>query len=91
MAAFDLLSSLSTSGPQVSGPGFLKCSRKGCEAAAVVEVCWNNPQVHAPERLKSWLACGEHEAFLEDFLKSRGFWRLTRPLGSAELMGGGEA
>lgn len=91
MAAFDLLSSLSASGPQVPGPGFLKCSRKGCEAAAMVEVCWNNPQVHAPDRLKSWLACGEHEVFLEDFLKSRGFWRLTRPLGSAGLMGGGEA
>ena len=34
---------------------------------------WNNPRVHAPDRVKTWTACEEHRAHLDDFLASRGF------------------
>lgn len=81
----DILGSLGAGSADV---GFVKCSRKGCVAEAVVEVLWNNPKVHAPERLKSWAACGEHRVFLEDFLKAREFWRVTVPLGESPVAGG---
>jgi len=41
---------------------------------------WNNPKLHDPERRKTWLACAEHRASLEEFLEIRGFLRATRPL-----------
>lgn len=88
----DILGSLGSASGDV---GYVKCSRKGCEAEAVFEVLWNNPKVHAPERLKAWVACGEHRVFLEDFLRAREFWKVTVPLGAsgsdAGLRGGLEA
>jgi hypothetical protein len=36
---------------------------------------WNNPRLHAPERRKTWLACGQHRDDLEGFLALRGFLR----------------
>lgn len=69
------------------GPDGVKCSRKGCVQQARVELLWNNPKVHDPQRLKSWVACGEHEQYLEDFLASRGFLRLSQPL-EGDLQGG---
>ncbi|MEI2713085.1 MAG: acetone carboxylase [Nocardioides sp.] len=55
------------------------CSAKGCAAAALWELRWNNPKIHTPERRKVWLACDEHLPSLTDFLSARGFLRETDP------------
>lgn len=62
------------------GPGGLVCSRRGCTADAAWALEWNNPRVHAPERVKTWLACEPHRPFLDDFLSARGFLRRAAPL-----------
>ncbi|MGW1198127.1 hypothetical protein ACWD4B_20145 [Streptomyces sp. NPDC002536] len=49
------------------------CSAKGCRAAAVWVLAWNNPKLHTPDRRKTWLACGEHRDHLSNFLALRGF------------------
>jgi hypothetical protein len=49
------------------------CSAKGCQAAAVWALLWNNPKLHTPERRKVWLACEEHRTTLGEFLGARGF------------------
>ncbi len=49
------------------------CSAKGCRAAAVWVLAWNNPKLHTPERRKTWLACEEHREHLSSFLGMRGF------------------
>ncbi|MEY9873666.1 hypothetical protein ABH931_003155 [Streptacidiphilus sp. MAP12-33] len=49
------------------------CSAKGCRAAAVWVLAWNNPKLHTPERRKTWLACDEHKEHLAQFLDLRGF------------------
>lgn len=51
----------------------LVCSRKGCRAAAVWAVRWNNPKLHTPERRKTWLACDDHRETLAGFLSARSF------------------
>jgi hypothetical protein len=53
----------------------LRCSAKGCAAAAVWQLHWNNPRLHPPERRKTWLACDQHRPTLADFLAVRGFLR----------------
>jgi hypothetical protein len=35
---------------------------------------WRNPKIHGPERVKTWLACDEHLAYLVDYLDTRGFF-----------------
>lgn len=55
------------------------CSARGCRSAATFELRWNNPRLHTPERRKSWLACDEHRAQLEQFLEARHFLRETVP------------
>lgn len=55
------------------------CSARGCRAAAVWALRWNNPKLHTPERRKVWTACGEHRAGLESFLSARGFLKETVP------------
>lgn len=59
------------------------CSRKACRAAAQWQLLWNNPKIHTPERRKIWLACGEHRAWLEDYLQTRGLWKETAALDAA--------
>jgi hypothetical protein len=59
------------------------CSRKGCRADAAWRLLWNNPKIHTPERRKTWLACDEHRAWLEDYLRQRLLWRETLPLTKA--------
>lgn len=49
------------------------CSAKGCRAAAVWVLAWNNPKIHTPERRKTWLACDGHREHLSKFLGVRGF------------------
>jgi hypothetical protein len=52
-----------------------QCSAKGCRAAAVWALLWNNPKLHEPAYRKTWLACDEHRTSLGDFLGARGFLR----------------
>jgi hypothetical protein len=61
----------------------LTCSAKGCQAAAVWSLLWNNPKLHTPDRRKSWLACEEHRTSLGDFLTARGFLRDVVPVDAA--------
>ncbi|MEU6116197.1 hypothetical protein ABZ840_16905 [Streptomyces sp. NPDC047117] len=49
------------------------CSAKGCRAAAVWVLAWNNPKIHTPDRRKTWLACDEHREHLAQFLDVRSF------------------
>ncbi|HEY1488143.1 MAG TPA: hypothetical protein VGF84_18695 [Micromonosporaceae bacterium] len=58
----------------------LLCSAKGCRATAAYALEWNNPKLHAPNRRKTWLACGDHRTTLSEFLDRRGFLRDVRPL-----------
>ena len=67
----------------VDGPERPVCSRRGCTAEAAWALEWNNPRVHAPDRVKTWLACTDHRPFLDDFLSARGFLRRSRPLDPA--------
>jgi hypothetical protein len=64
-------------GPDVDVP---ICSAKGCTAPATIDLRWNNPKLHTPERRKSWLACEAHDESLSQFLSARGFLREKEPL-----------
>ncbi|MEU5210495.1 hypothetical protein [Streptomyces sp. NPDC020742] len=55
------------------GESAVICSAKGCRAAAVWVLAWNNPKLHTPDRRKTWLACEEHREHLSQFLGVRGF------------------
>ena len=56
-----------------SGEDEVRCSAAGCTAAATWRVNWRNPRIHAPDRVKVWLACDEHRGTLDDYLSTRGF------------------
>ena len=58
----------------------LTCSAKGCTAAAVWAVLWNNPKLHTPDRRKTWLACDEHRGSLTEFLAARSFLKDVVPV-----------
>jgi hypothetical protein len=64
---------MSSDTPALDAPDQPVCSAKGCRAAAVWVLAWNNPKLHAPERRKTWLACDEHKDHLAQFLDLRGF------------------
>ena len=55
------------------------CSAKGCAAAALWALRWNNPKLHTPERRKVWLSCDAHKASLSEFLGVRGFLKELVP------------
>ncbi|GAA2477135.1 hypothetical protein [Terrabacter carboxydivorans] len=57
------------------------CSAKGCRAAAVHAVVWNNPKLHTADRRKVWLACNDHQKSLADFVALRGFLIEVVPVG----------
>jgi hypothetical protein len=59
-----------------------QCSAKGCRAAAVWALRWNNPKIHAGERRKVWLACDDHRESLGAFLEVRGFLREVTAFGA---------
>lgn len=61
-------------------PEELRCSAKGCQAAATWALLWNNPKIHTPERRKTWLACSAHKTSLSDFLGARQFLRDVEPV-----------
>jgi len=56
------------------------CSAKGCRAAALHVLVWNNPKLHVPGREKTWVACDEHRGSLSDYLDVRGFLTRVDPL-----------
>ncbi|WP_425443843.1 hypothetical protein [Streptomyces aidingensis] len=56
------------------------CSARGCRAAAVWVLAWNNPKLHTSERRKTWVACEEHREHLAQFLGMRGFLKDVVPL-----------
>jgi hypothetical protein len=56
-----------------SSLGELRCSAKGCRAAATTELIWRNPRIHQGARVKRWLACDDHADHLADFLARRNF------------------
>lgn len=56
------------------------CSARGCRAAALWALRWNNPRLHEPDRRKTWLACEEHRESLSDFLGARQFLREVEPI-----------
>jgi hypothetical protein len=56
------------------------CSAKGCRAAAVHVLVWNNPKLHTADREKRWVACGDHRESLSGFLDLRGFLKRVEPL-----------
>lgn len=73
----------------MTGPGsddVVQCSAKGCRAAAVHVLVWNNPKLHTPDREKTWVACDRHRSSLAEHLDVRGFLRRVEPL---EPDGGG--
>jgi hypothetical protein len=51
----------------------VQCSSAGCRADAAWRVNWRNPRIHSADRVKVWLACGDHRDTLEDYLATRGF------------------
>ncbi len=76
MSIFDSLGGGAPQGP--TGPP--RCSRKGCRDDATVQLLWNNPKIHTPERRKTWLACGEHADWLENYLSERLLFKERLPL-----------
>lgn len=58
--------------PAAAGADHL-CSAKGCRATATHAVVWRNPKLHVEGRRKVWLACGDHQQSLADFVGLRGF------------------
>jgi len=56
------------------------CSARGCRAQATHALVWNNPQVHTPDREKTWVACDAHRPTLGDYLDVRGFLKRVDPL-----------
>jgi hypothetical protein len=59
------------------------CSRAGCSQLATNTVNWRNPRIHSLDRVKVWLACDEHTAYLRDYLAARNFPVVVAPLGTA--------
>jgi hypothetical protein len=56
------------------------CSRANCTQAATWRVNWRNPRIHPANRVKVWLACDDHRAFLSEYLASRAFPVVVTPL-----------
>jgi hypothetical protein len=58
------------------------CSRAGCSQSATNTVNWRNPRIHSLDRVKVWLACDEHTAYLRDYLAARDFPVVVAALGT---------
>ncbi|MUK01050.1 hypothetical protein GM708_03345 [Vibrio cholerae] len=67
--------------PLPAAGGTPVCSRKGCRNDAGWQLLWNNPRIHTPERRKAWASCPDHVEWFEEYLRNRGLWKETLPLG----------
>lgn len=67
-----------------TAPDEPRCSAKGCRAAAVWALRWNNPKIHTPDRRKIWLACDAHRESLAAFLGRRDFLKDVVPVAEAD-------
>ncbi len=63
----------------MTGPDEPICSAKRCKQPAAWRLLWNNPSLHTPGRLKTWLACDDHREHLSQFLGARRFLRDVQP------------
>ena len=45
-----------------------------------MQLLWNNPKIHTPERRKTWLACDDHADWLENYLSERLLFKERLPL-----------
>ena len=72
-------------------PAPLTCSRAGCGDTASWRIEWRNPRIHSADRVKVWLACGEHVEFLREFLEARDFPVRVVPAVDEEARADGEA
>ena len=66
-----------------AGPSADRCSRAGCTEPAEWNVNWRNPRIHSEDRVKVWLACGEHVEYLREYLATRDFPVAVTPFGQA--------
>lgn len=64
------------------GPTIERCSRASCTDPARWNVNWRNPRIHSEDRVKVWLACDEHVAYLRDYLATRDFPVVVTRLGT---------
>lgn len=89
MSLLDALSGASPLGGSLSGgsplggePTAQECSRAGCRATAAWAIGWRNPKIHTADRVKVWVACDDHVAFLREFLSARDFPLAVAPFGT---------
>jgi hypothetical protein len=68
-------------------PATATCSRAGCSNEADWRLDWRNPRLHAPDRVKTWLACDLHVDYLRDFLAARDFPLEVASMGAARREG----
>lgn len=59
------------------------CSRAGCRESPSWRLDWRNPRIHSADRVKTWLACGDHVDYLREFLAARDFPLSVSPLAVA--------
>jgi hypothetical protein len=59
---------------------FEKCSRSGCQLPAKLKLIWRNPKIHTDGRTKTWLSCKNHQAFLVDYLETRGLYLFSETM-----------
>lgn len=59
------------------------CSRVGCRESPSWRLDWRNPRIHSADRVKTWLACGDHVDYLREFLAARDFLLSVSPLAVA--------
>jgi hypothetical protein len=57
-----------------------RCSARGCQELAEVELQWRNPALHDGARIKVWAACADHTESLAGFLRRRNFLLATVPI-----------
>ena len=78
MNLFDL-----TGNGGAAGPAECRVLPQSVPERRRMAVALEQPQDPTPERRKIWLACGEHRAWLEDYLQTRGLWKETVALDPA--------
>ncbi|MFC5930260.1 hypothetical protein [Cryobacterium melibiosiphilum] len=64
----------------LGSPATDTCSRAGCRETAAWRLDWRNPRIHTEDRVKTWVACGDHVDYLREFLAARDFPLSVSPL-----------